>query len=224
MKLHKRILCGILLCFCFLLTGCGNSLIQMTDAEEEQVVLYAAKIVSKFNRAQDGGYAFVNEERKQKTQEKTPTDEEQTRTDDETQENEMSFSDIIGIEGVTFTYEGYDVTTSFHMQDIAIPDAEAGYSYLILKMKAENTTDQDLVVDLLNNAVKYKLSINDDVLVDCLTTLSMSDLSTYYNKAFSAGSSDDTVLIFQTKTEYLEEITSLTLQVTKDGQTYHVKL
>ena len=50
MKLHKQVLCVGLICLCFSLTGCGLTLTQMTDQEEEQVVLYSAKIVSKFNR------------------------------------------------------------------------------------------------------------------------------------------------------------------------------
>ena len=65
MKLHKRILCGMLLCLCISLTGCGTTLTDMTADEEEQVVLYAAKVVSKFNRAQDKGYSYVDPARKE---------------------------------------------------------------------------------------------------------------------------------------------------------------
>ncbi len=223
MKLHKRILCGILLCICFSLTGCGTSLISMTDDEETQVILYAAKMISKYNRAQDKGYSYVDSDRKDEAKEESAKEDEAEENAEE-QGDVMSFSDIIAIDGITFTYEGYDIMTSLLTSDVAIPDAEEGNSYIVLKIKAENTTERDLQVDLLNNVVKYKLSINEDVLVDCMTTLSMEDLSTYYNTAFGAGTTDDMILIFQTKTEYLNELTSMTLQVTKDGQTYNVKL
>jgi hypothetical protein len=52
----------------------------------------------------------------------------------------------------------------------------------------------------------------------------MEDLSTYYNSSFAANSTDDAVLLFQVKSEYLEDISSLALQVTKQGQTYNVIL
>ncbi len=45
MKYKKQVLCGLMLCFCLCMTGCGK-LYVMTDDEENQVVLYAAKMVS----------------------------------------------------------------------------------------------------------------------------------------------------------------------------------
>ena len=63
MKYKKQVLCGLMLCFCLCMTGCGK-LYVMTDDEENQVVLYAAKMVSKYNRAQDTGYSYVSDEHK----------------------------------------------------------------------------------------------------------------------------------------------------------------
>ena len=68
MKYKKQVLCGLMLCFCLCMTGCGK-LYVMTDDEENQVVLYAAKMVSKYNRAQDTGYSYVSDEHKDKQKE-----------------------------------------------------------------------------------------------------------------------------------------------------------
>ena len=75
MKYKKQVLCGLMLCFCLCMTGCGK-LYVMTDDEENQVVLYAAKMVSKYNRAQDTGYSYVSDEHKDK--QRIPTWDNQT--------------------------------------------------------------------------------------------------------------------------------------------------
>lgn len=221
MRVKKRIFCGFLLLLCCSFTGCGAKLFELTDEEESMIVLYSAKIVSKYNRAQDTGYCYVEET------EEEDVPEEPEREPEEGQEPEEpvhSFSDIIDIDGLQFEYQGYDVATEYSTADIVLPDADAGYSYLILHILVTNTTDQEMKVDLLSDPISYTLSLNDGVSAECISTLSMEDLSTYYNSSLGAQATDDTVLLFQIKTEYLQEITGLALQVVKQGQTYNVIL
>lgn len=224
MKYKKQVLCGVMLCFCLLLTGCGK-LYVMTEEEEDQVVLYAAKMVSKYNRAQDTGYSYVSKENKDKQQD-ADTDADVDADEQNTQQSEpqMTLSDAIGIAGVSFSYQGYDISTSYETTDVAIPDAGEGYSYLILHIQVTNTTEQAVLVDLINQPITYKITINDETTVDGLTTLSMADLSTYYNKSFGAQETVDTDLLFQVSTADLENISCLTLQVSKDGQTNTINL
>ena len=224
MKYKKQVLCGVMLCFCLLLTGCGK-LYVMTEEEEEQVVLYAAKMVSKYNRAQDTGYSYVSKDNKDKQQD-ADTDADGDADEQNTQQSEpqMTLSDAIGIAGVSFSYQGYDISTSYETTDVAIPDAGEGYSYLILHIQVTNTTEQAVLVDLINQPITYKVTINDETTVDGLTTLSMADLSTYYNKCLGAQETVDTDLLFQVSTADLENISSLTLQVSKDGQTNTINL
>lgn len=224
MKYKKQVLCGVMLCFCLLLTGCGK-LYVMTEEEEDQVVLYAAKMVSKYNRAQDTGYSYVSKENKDKQQD-ADTDADGDADEQNTQQSEpqMTLSDAIGIAGVSFSYQGYDISTSYETTDVAIPDAGEGYSYLILHIQVTNTTEQAVLVDLINQPITYKITINDETTVDGLTTLSMADLSTYYNKSLDAQETVDTDLLFQVSTTDLENISRLTLQVSKDGQTNTINL
>ena len=224
MKYKKQVLCGVMLCFCLLLTGCGK-LYVMTEEEEDQVVLYAAKMVSKYNRAQDTGYSYVSKENKDKQQD-ADTDADGDADEQNTQQSEpqMTLSDAIGIAGVSFSYQGYDISTSYETTDVAIPDVGEGYSYLILHIQVTNTTEQAVLVDLINQPITYKITINDETTVDGLTTLSMADLSTYYNKSLGAQETVDTDLLFQVSTADLENISSLALQVSKDGQTNTINL
>ncbi|MBD8916207.1 MAG: hypothetical protein UEY91_01215 [Lachnospiraceae bacterium] len=222
MKYKKRVLCGVMLCFCLLLTGCGK-LYVMTEEEEDQVVLYAAKMISKYNRAQDTGYSYVSKENKDKQQD-TDTDVDADEQNTQQSEPQMTLSDAIGISGISFSYQGYDISTSYETTDVAIPDAGEGYSYLILHIQVTNTTEQGMLVDLINQPITYKITINDETTVDGLTTLSMADLSTYYNKSLDAQETVDTDLLFQVSTADLENISSLALQVSKDGQTNTINL
>lgn len=219
MKVKKRIFCGFLLLLCCSFTGCGVQLFELTDEEESMIVLYSAKIVSKYNRAQDTGYCYVEE-----TEEEDAPEEVKPEEDVESEEPVHSFTDIIDIEGLRFEYQGYDVATDYSTADIVLPSADEGYSYLILHILVTNTTDQEMQVDLLSDPISYTLSLNDGVSAECISTLSMEDLSTYYNSSFGAQATDDAVLLFQIKTEYLQEITGLALQVVKQGQTYNVIL
>lgn len=42
-----------------MMTGCGEQLVDMTDAEEQQIVTYAAHVISKYNKKQPDGICFV---------------------------------------------------------------------------------------------------------------------------------------------------------------------
>lgn len=224
MKYKKQVLCGLMLCFCLCMTGCGK-LYVMTDDEENQVVLYAAKMVSKYNRAQDTGYSYVSDEHKDQ-QKDTDVGQSDDASVDETQQEQtqMTLSDAIGIAGISFSYQGYDISSSYETTDVAIPDAGEGYSYLILHVQVANTTDQAVTVDLINQPVTYQVKINDGTAIDGITTLSMADLSTYYNKSLEAQATQDTVLLFQVSQTELESIDTLQLLVTKDGQTNTIDL
>lgn len=220
MKYNKRIVCMILLCLCLMLSGCGK-LYVMTEEEENQVVLYAAKMVSKYNRAQDTGYSYVSADTRTEAEPKAPEDV----TDEETpEEPRTTLTEVLGLEGVTATYQGYDIASSYTTMDVAIPDAEEGYAYLILHIQLANVTEQDIVVDLINHPITYGVTVNEGGLIEGITTLSMSDLSTYYNKSLAANTIQDTVLLFQVGIEETEDIQQLVLQVTKDGQTNNVNL
>ncbi len=60
----------------------------------------------------------------------------------------MTLSDVIGISGISFSYQGYDISSSYETTDVAIPDAGEGYSYLIFTCAGGKYDDQAVTVDL----------------------------------------------------------------------------
>ncbi len=58
-RIRKLFVSGALAAALFVMTGCGEKLVDMTDAEEAQIVTYAAHVVSKFNKKQPDGICYV---------------------------------------------------------------------------------------------------------------------------------------------------------------------
>lgn len=58
-RIRKLLVSGALAAALFVMTGCGEQLVDMTDAEEEQIVTYAAHVISKYNKKQPDGICFV---------------------------------------------------------------------------------------------------------------------------------------------------------------------
>lgn len=228
MKYKKSILCILLFCICLSFSGC-TKMYELTPEEEEKIVLYSSKMIAKYNRASHEGYSFVNPERIKKAEEEKKAKEEEeaakhAEENDYETESISSFSDIMGIEGVTFGFVDYEVVQTVDTPDVAIPDAGEGNSYIVLNFTATNTTDAPIAVDLLNNSIGYKLSINDNVTAENYSTLSQIDLSTYYNDNLEPGASEDLVLLFTCNSLYVQDLTSMTMQVSKGDQVFNVKL
>ncbi|MCR5144284.1 MAG: hypothetical protein K6B67_03115 [Lachnospiraceae bacterium] len=228
MKFKKSLVCILLFCICLTFSGCAK-MYDLTEEEEEKIVLYSAKMVAKFNRASREGYAYVDPEKIEKAEEEKRAEEEEEAAKKAAEEaaamqSISSFSDIIGVDGMNFSYVSYEVTPTVATPDVAVADATAGNTYIVLHFTATNISSSDVPVDLLNNVIKYKLSINDNVTAENYSTLSVVDLSTYYSDAVAAGSAEDLVLIFETNSGYVEDIQNMVLQVTKGNQVYSVKI
>lgn len=59
MKIKKLFSFCLLICFMLSATGCGDALIDLTEQEEDTIVLYSAKMVTKFNILQPKGLCNV---------------------------------------------------------------------------------------------------------------------------------------------------------------------
>ncbi len=216
MKYKKRLLVCLLVFSCMLLTGC-TKLYEMTEEEENQVVLYSAKIVSKYNRRQDVGYSYVSDAKKEKKSGNTTTTEDETASateDQQTVEPQITLTEAIGVDGISFEYTGYELSKTIATSDVSIPDASDGKTYVLLHVTISNTSQEAKLVDLINNRITYQLAINDTEAVDGLTTLASIDLSSYYNKALEAGNTADTVLMFEVNETDAAAISKLVLTVT----------
>ncbi len=238
MKVRKTSILCILLALALSLTGCGTALYEMTDEEEQAIVLYAAKFVSQYNRAQDRGYCFVSSWEDALVEE---AEEEQPELDEAVEEGELSaegdgvsqeaeannsvtMTEALSVEDLSCTYAGYEFTDSYITSDVAIADADTGYTYLVVRFELTNSSSEDRVVNLLTAGNIYTLVVNGSTELDNYSTLSMEDLSTYYNSNFEAGSTDSVVLLFVAPTSLDGSVTSLSLNITRGERSYQVTL
>ena len=58
-------------------------------------------------------------------------------------------------------------------------DATPGSKLLVLQFTAENVTTQDLELNMMDQGVKFRISINDGGMDNILPTLLLDDLSSY---------------------------------------------
>lgn len=244
MKIKRFILLISVLSFSLFASGCGQSLMVMSDSEEEVIALYAAKMVAKFNKNQTTGICNVRVKEGELDEAYGLAPEDETvagddntadeslnydpetgelispELDEETQVDEgYSFTDAIAIEGVEFECSSFNVCSEFKASSSFILTEVKGKSYLVLYIDGTNTTDND--IDFSNLSEKtFNLSLNSDSSSKSASqsTPLNNDLSSY-DGVLAAGETKSFVLVFQFSNSSVENITSLNLEVTSDGNT-----
>lgn len=135
-------------------------------------------------------------------------------------ETVAGISGILGLDGFDVTYAGYEVADiyppaedgvlSFSMQ------AEEGKKLLVLHFDVTNTGTEDKLCDVLNNNVKFRVSVNGGSRINEQMTILLNDL-TSYSETVAAGQKEDTVLVFEVAPSVVEQVNSLTLIMVGNG-------
>lgn len=214
-----------------LLTGCGTKAYDLTEAEESQIVNYAAHVVSKHNAYQKDGLVYVDQSVEETEPEETATGSESvdgTETMDETPAG-STLDDVFGADGLEVTYLTNELNKNYIESDIGdagvLPD---GKQYLILYFDVVNPTDKGIVLDVSSwNAtfkVDYTSQDGDSEGASCYTTFLTTDLSGYdESNLINAGETKSAVLLFEIP-DSVTEVSDVVLHVTRDDTTYEIKL
>ena len=234
----------VTLCLCLvslMFTGCGDTLYTMTADEETTVVLYAAKMVAKFNKNQttgvcnarirdgelDEAYGIssdsdeneeINDDISSDVSEVDPETGEEITSEGDLEGNAdtgLSFTDAIGIEGMEFSCSSFDVVDEFQTEYFVLTRV-SGEKYLVLYIDGTNTTDETIDFSELSTR-SYKLSVGGSTSSTQNTFLD-NDLSTF-DGVIDASDSMEFILVFQFNSSELEDISSLSLLVDDNGQT-----
>ncbi len=214
-----------------LLTGCGTKAYDLTEAEESQIVNYAAHVVSKHNAYQKDGLVYVDQSVEETEPEETATGSESvdgTEIMDETPAG-STLDDVFGADGLEVTYLTNELNKNYIESDIGdagvLPD---GKQYLILYFDVVNPTDKGIVLDVSSwNAtfkVDYTSQDGDSEGASCYTTFLTTDLSGYdESNLINAGETKSAVLLFEIP-DSVTEVSDVVLHVTRDDTTYEIKL
>lgn len=230
----KRVLfLGISLLLCFVFSGCGDEMYSLTEEEEQLIVDYSAKVVAKYNKASDVGvsklYFSSDEQEEVKADEQNDIGEEEMpdipdigTTEGATGEatSQVSFGEAFGFESVEFSNEGFEVEQEYNNSDMVLLRAPKGKSYLVLNIKATNTSESSVDLDLLSSNPTFTVSLNGNT-YNNETTILLNDLTTYQGELSAKGSAD-LVILFLVPTVSKEEIGDISLAATINGVTANI--
>lgn len=249
MKMKQKKCRGMILAVlgCLMLTGCGEAPYELTDKEQQLIVSYSAHVVSKFNRYQKDGLTYVpNLEEKLADEQETTVDTEDD-TEMETQKPDGLFSgsdgDLAATEieqpaevtafdtvfadmGLSFSYLGNEVTTSYMQDDTYAVNAGNGKSLLVLKLKVENLTEEAIAVDNMASgdiySVKYVMESGKVYNAKAVMTLLLNDFTTYEG-TIGPQETVEMVIVFEIPVE-TTVVEKMDLKVERSGKTFEINL
>uniref|UniRef100_UPI003FED9205 DUF5067 domain-containing protein n=1 Tax=Agathobacter sp. TaxID=2021311 RepID=UPI003FED9205 len=224
----------ILLASTVVLGGCGTSLYELTDDEEDLIVSAAAQAVAKHNIFQSDGITDVEPETEpqmqentteqdtQQVQEETNTNTNTGGTKTDTQTKEIALSDLLG-KNLKVSYKGYSTASSYQEGDYFSVSATSGKMLIIMNINVKNTGKKNIKIDMLSKDVTFYGCFNGTDRIVEKKILSTKNLSTYQGK-IKPGKSIKTVLVFEVSKKQADEISTQDLQVEMDGQMYQVTM
>lgn len=224
----------ILLASTVVLGGCGTSLYELTDDEEDLIVSAAAQAVAKHNIFQSDGITDVEPETEpqmqentteqdtQQVQEETNTNTNTGGTQTNTQTKEIALSDLLG-KNLKVSYKGYSTASSYQEGDYFNVNATSGKTLIIMNINVKNTGKKNIKIDMLSKDVTFYGCFNGTDRIVEKKILSTKNLSTYQGK-IKPGKSIKTVLVFEVSKKQADEISTQDLQVEMDGQMYQVTM
>ena len=240
--MNKKIILSIVL-FATVVSCCGCSWAKSFSEEDtKNVAAYSAKIIAKYNTRQQDGIVHIDEsdeksvandrlkelaklENSSNTTSSNSTSSSSSSSSSSgsaTAKSAVSLSTALGVSGVDFTYQGYDVKDDY-VTNVYNMSPNSGYKFLVMKFQMSNTSAGDVDVNIISMNAKFKATINGGTSATNDLTLIPEDLATYKG-TLRAGESTETVIIFQFKSEDLENIQSISLQCTVNGSTNDITL
>ncbi len=243
---------GLLIAGAVLLSGCNNQIPEMTEEEKAMVVNYAADIVQRYDSNHPAKLqtltpepeASMPEEPSDETSLPDETKEEQipdgsqepeasevpgkeNEVIDNTDEStEVTLDDFLQLEKFHFSYEGYEITEeypdfeteSYFAMSATTPD----HTLLVLKFSANNQSQTEETLDMIQKKVRFKMEINGEV-KNALTTMLLNDFANYQD-VIAAGDTVELVVICEIPKEQEGNIESLGLIVKNEDETATISL
>lgn len=240
MKKGFRLL-AVLSATVFMVSGCGTSLYEMTDDEENLVVQYAAYAVGKHNIHQKDGMtnaaamgqdSQVKEEQSTQKEQDTqsnqnPADLEQTGDStgaDSSNYAQISLEKALGYDSVlNITYKGCKVQDNYQEGNYFSVNAASGNKLLVMKFMISNPGNKTVKYDTTSLGNSFYGIFDGKTKIAEKMTFSNKELSSSTNK-IKAGKKISAIMIFELTKDQAAAVTSEKLLVDVDGTTYQVKM
>jgi len=224
---------------CFVLCGC-TKYPNMKQEDYDLVAEYAAGLLLKYSEKADNRLVEIEEaylelETKEEIQEEVSEEpaieeeesqevpiEPETPIKDNTEQNEevslVPIEEVMGMDNLSVLINGYEIKSSYPDASgtFFAMDASEGNKLLVAKITLINNTESGIDVNMLEQNISYKVSLDGNGYKFALSTMLLDDLSTYVG-TIGAGSSVELVLISEWNEELINNISNPVLYI-KNGE------
>lgn len=246
--MKKGKIIGVLAISACMLTGCIDSMPDMTEEQSELVAEYAADMLLKYSP--NYHYRIADEEEVASAEAEMETSQEEETMQEESQPSQdlsqTGSGENVSVGAETSVEDGseYDLATFFSMEQFSIryasceitdayPKAESGagfsvtapqgYNLLILHFDVENLGEEAAQCDLFDQINKVRVNVNDAGYVQALSTLLTNDLTTYMED-IPAGEVADAVVAVPVEQTDLDEIRTAVMRITTQDSVVNISL
>lgn len=246
--MKKGKIIGALAISACMLTGCIDSMPDMTEEQSELVAEYAADMLLKYSP--NYHYRIADEEEVASAEAEMETSQEEETTQEESQPSQdlsqTGMGETVSVDAEASVEDGaeYDLAAFFGMDQFSImyascevtdayPNAESGvgfsvtapqgYNLLVLHFDVENLGEEAAQCDLFDQISKVSVNVNDAGYVQALSTLLTNDLTTYMED-IPAGEVADAVVVVPVEQTDLDEIQTAVMQITTQDSVVNISL
>ena len=242
---------GLLAMSTVLLTGCVDSMPELTAEQSEIIAEYAAGLLLKYSPRYN--YKIVSEEEvaaamatgpeasepeteteraeEMETESQSSPDAPETETQPESQETtavqlvaELDFAAELGIDDLIVRYQSFELCDSYPQDNSGFSvSAAQGKKLLVMHFDLEGLPEEDVDCNLFDYDIKMRVTINDTASAAVLSTLIPNDLASYM-EVVHAGEIVDVVAVAEIDDMTEADIQSLVLQASAGGQTCAARL
>ena len=246
--MKKGKIIGVLAISACMLTGCIDSMPDMTEEQSELVAEYAADMLLKYSP--NYHYRIADEEEVASAEAEMETSQEEETMQEESQPSQdlsqTGSGETVSVGAETSVEDGaeYDLAAFFGMDQFSImyascevtdayPNAESGvgfsvtapqgYNLLVLHFDVENLGEEAAQCDLFDQISKVSVNVNDAGYVQAVSTLLTNDLTTYMED-IPAGEVADAVVVVPVEQTDLDEIQTAVMQITTQDSVVNINL
>ncbi len=215
---------ALLLCLSTIfLTGCGTSLITLTDSESELIISYASYVLLKYNAKAVHGLTDADlEDTADETTEETTQEETQTAdasgdvstensTGTSTEESTASLDEVLDLSGCSISYVSSEIADDYMEEELFLATPSSGCCYLVLTFSITNQTGNTVSVDTLSQLPSFQVLVGDSSYTASRTVLS-NDLANI-DEDIAAGDSTDAVLLVEVPEGTTDSASKVTVTV-----------
>lgn len=221
-----KVIVGICITSLLGITGCGATLPELTQAQEDAIVEYAATIVMRHTNDYDSRLVDLSLYETPGTEQDSPEETESKEqggmdpvadtpiVNTPSGETAGNIAQVLLPEGMGLRFTGYRTVDTYPDGDSSNPyfalDASEGNKYLVLGFVMRNDTGTEQKIDIFSRAARFTVLINGTERRPALTTMLLDDLGTYVGSV-GAGEEVELVLIAEIDNTLAGEISELRL-------------